>query len=356
MLGGMPRRTATVLAGIVALLVTAVAPAHATVSILAVDPATGQVGVAAASCVSYDLARIVTLVPGKGVAVTQGRQRRADPLRLMRAMRSGASAQAVLDRVAGPTSGQDPRQYAVVTADGAVAERTGAAAPATVGDVSYPSMVVVGNDLMRREVADRAGRAFEAATGSLADRLLAALRASSVAGGDRRCGSQTATAALLIVAGPDRKPLVPSRGLAGVRARRAAVFKMVGKTIAADQVSDLLLEAAALKRPTGPGRPDLYLSLIQPEFGFNAVELLGQAYRQLRSSPSPTPAATPAPTGGSASATASKGPSIAERAGWVVAWVALGLVALAAWWTPRRRGRRRAQDDVDEVGASRSGT
>jgi hypothetical protein len=130
---------------------------------------------------------------------------------------------------------------------------------------------------------------------------------------------------------------------------------MVGKTIAADQVSDLILEAVALKRPTGPGRPDLYLSLIQPEFGFNAVDLLGQAFRQLQSSPAPTPAAGPgvAPV---AAAPASAGTSVRERVGWVVAWIALGLVALAAWWTPRRRARGRAQeDDVDEVGASRSG-
>jgi hypothetical protein len=313
--------------------------AQATVSIVASDPATGELGVAAASCVQYDLARIATVVPGAGVAVSQGRQRLMDPLRMMRALRSGASAPSALSRVAGPAEGTtDGRQYGVVTADGSVAVRAGSGRPGVSADATGASVAVVGNDLPRRDVVDRAEAAFLRANGSLADRLIAALTASSAAGGDRRCHAQTATAAFIIVTSPDRQAVVPIRGLHGVKHRQAAVLQMVGKTVAADELGDLLRDAATLKRPTGAGRPNLYLSLIQPAHGFNAVELLSQAYHQLKSSPSPTPASTRSP----APATpAQAGTSLGSRIGWTFAWIALGLVALAAWWSPQRRRRDR---------------
>ena len=68
----------------------------------------------------------------------------------------------------------------------------------------------------------------------------------------------------------------------------------MGTTVAADELGDLLRDAAGLRRPTGPGHPDLYLSLIQPAHGFNAVSLLDQAYRQLPAGPTPTPRRHPA--------------------------------------------------------------
>lgn len=349
----MLRRTASALVGAIAVLLAFAAPAHATVAILAVDPTTGQVGVAAASCVQYDLARIVTLVPGTGVAVSQGHARTSDPVQLLTALRSGATSEAALEHgVRSPLP--DAAQYAVVTLGGGSALEAGANAPRVTADDGGSTVMAIGNDLPNIAVVHAAGMAFAKANGDLATRLLAALQASSAAGGDRRCFSQRATAALIMVASPGQDPIVPIRGLGAVKRRQAAVLGQVGQTIAADQVGDLLREAAALKRPTGPGKPDLYLSLIQPAHGFNAVELLAQAYRQLRASPTPSPVVSPTATGSPPPATA--GSSLGERVGWVVAWVALGLVALAAWWTPRRRARGRAQeDDVDEVGASRSG-
>jgi uncharacterized Ntn-hydrolase superfamily protein len=350
----MPRRTASALAGATALLLTLASPARATVSILAVDPTTGQVGVAAAACVQYDLGRIVTLVPGVGVAVSQGHARPEDPMRFLTALRSGTSSESALEQAVGSHI-PSTAQYAVVTLGGGAAYTAGAKAPKVAAQDPATSLMVIGTDLPNIGVVHAAGMAFAGATGDLPSRLLAALRASSKAGGDRRCHAQTATAALLIVARPGEDPVVPSRGLKGVRHRQAKVMQMIGKTVAADEMGDLMREAAALRRPTGPGAPDVYLSLIQSPQGFDAVALISQAYRQLQASPSPSPVAAP-PVAVPAPA-AARGPSVGERAGWVLAWIALGLVALAAWWTPRWRGRRRDQDeDVDEVGASRSGS
>jgi hypothetical protein len=59
-----------------------------------------------------------------------------------------------------------------------------------------------GNILVSDAVVDDAIAAFEAAEGELADRLLAGLLAGADAGGDSRCGDQTATAAALLVARP----------------------------------------------------------------------------------------------------------------------------------------------------------
>ena len=326
------------LAGLLTLLVAS--PAWATVSLVAVDPATGQVGVAAASCGQFDLARIATVLPGVGAAVSQGRQRRGDPLALLNAMRSASTAQEALDRAApAGAAGGDARQYGVATLSGGTAMRTGSQLPPGAAETSADTVVVTGNSLKSPKVVERAQSAFLAAPGDLAHRLIAGLLASSAAGGDRRCHSQTATSAFIIVASPGRRPVIPIRGLPGVALRRQKVLDMVGKTVAADELGDLLRDASGLRRPSGPGSPDLYLSVIQPAHGFNAAELLAQGYRQLLASPSPTPPPTPSspsPTTAPATSTGTSGGHGALYAGLIV----VGLLAIAA--IARRSRRRRA--------------
>jgi uncharacterized Ntn-hydrolase superfamily protein len=65
------------------------------------------------------------------------------------------------------------------------------------------AVAVQGNILVSEEVIDAAIAGFEAADGQLADRLIAGLVAGADAGGDVRCGDQTATSAALVVARPD---------------------------------------------------------------------------------------------------------------------------------------------------------
>ena len=339
MLRAMPARVLRTLALTGVLMLAMASPAWATVSIVTVDPATGQVGVAAASCAQFDLARIATVLPGVGAAVSQGRQRRGDPLALLHAMQSASTAQDALDRAAPSTAGgDDTRQYGVAMLTGGTAMRTGSHLPPAAAETSADTVVVVGNTLTSPKVVERAKTAFLAGTGDLAHRLIAGLLASSAVGGDRRCESQTATSAFIIVASPGQHAVVPIRGLPGVALRRQKVFAMVGKTVAADELGDLLRDASGLRRPSGPGSPDLYLSLIQPAHAFNAVELLAQGYRQLLATPSPTPSLTPSSASPTSVAAASTG---GESSGHGARYTGLALVGVLVIAGIARRSRKR---------------
>jgi hypothetical protein len=333
----MAARSTAVFMLAIALAAALAAPAEASVSIVAVDPVTGQVGIAGASCVQFDLARVATVVPGAGAAASQGRQRRGDPLLLLDELRRGGAPSAVLDRVA--SSDAPSRQFGVVTLASGASTRSGEGLEPVATDASTETVAVIGNDLSTPRVVDRAKYAFMHAPGDLAHRLVAALKASSAAGGDRRCGVQTATAAFIIVASRGQHPVVPIRGLAAVAHRRRKVLRMVGRTVAADELGDLLREAAGLRRPSGPGSPDLYLSFIQPLHGFDAVSLLAQAYQQLLS----TPTATPTPGSAPSSTPAAGGiqqedQSRSSGQGILFALAAVGgLVLLSLWIRARRR-------------------
>jgi uncharacterized Ntn-hydrolase superfamily protein len=69
------------------------------------------------------------------------------------------------------------------------------------GHATAPGVSVQGNTLTGPEVVQRTLAAFETSRSRpLAERLLLALEAGGAAGGDRRCGEQTALSAYLIVA------------------------------------------------------------------------------------------------------------------------------------------------------------
>ena len=90
------------------------------------------------------------------------------------------------------------RQVGVVDSAGAVAAHTGAGCIPDAGDVQGDGFSVQANMMAAPAVWPSMAEAFEGAEGSLAERLLAALRAGEEAGGDVR-GRQSA--ALLVVPG-----------------------------------------------------------------------------------------------------------------------------------------------------------
>ena len=185
-------------------------PARATVSIVAVDPATGEVGVAAASCVQFDLARIATVVPGVGVAVSQGHQQGNDPLRLLAAMQQGPGASDALARVsAAPrTDGGSARQYGVVMVGGGTASLTDPGADPVAADASGTNLLVMGSDLKSRRAVDAAKEAFLATSGDLGPSACIAGLKASQRRGTATAGAihQTASAAFIIVASPASIP------------------------------------------------------------------------------------------------------------------------------------------------------
>ncbi len=217
---------AALIAALVASLVAGAAPAAATWSAVGVDEATGEVGVALASCVpGQALGPLdaplfpVTLAPGVGAAVTQGQVAPAVGVKVAELFEIGLDADAVLAFVTAPEFDDqaDARQYALITlGDGAgggaiVASQTGPSVPPPALDRAGADVSVVGDQLVDESVVTDAFESLALTAGApLADRLVAALAAGAEAGGDRRCEGQTALFAQLAVAEPGDDPTQPS--------------------------------------------------------------------------------------------------------------------------------------------------
>jgi uncharacterized Ntn-hydrolase superfamily protein len=172
-------------------------PVH-TYSIVARDPATGQLGVAVQSHWFAVGAVVPWAEAGVGAVATQSF---VDPsygplgLDLMRAGRSAPDA---LKGLLAADAGRDVRQVAMMDARGRVAAHTGAKDIAAAGHVVGDNYSVQANLMLSERVWPAMSKAFEQAKGDLADRMLAALDAAQAVGGDIR-GRQSA--ALIVVSG-----------------------------------------------------------------------------------------------------------------------------------------------------------
>lgn len=176
------------------------APRVNTFSIVAFDPATGELGVA----VESKYFGVGSVVPwakaGVGAVATQAWAKMGYGPDGLRAMETGATAREALDRLTAADPQRAQRQVAMVDAKGRVAAFTGAECNAWAGHREGAHFTVQGNLLAGEAVLQAMSEAFVAARtkpgAELADRLLAALEAGQAAGGDRR-GQQSA--ALLVV-------------------------------------------------------------------------------------------------------------------------------------------------------------
>jgi uncharacterized Ntn-hydrolase superfamily protein len=171
---------------------SAEAPGPSTFSIVAADPAAGEVGVAVASRF-FAVGSVVPFAKsGVGAVATQASANTSygpGALELLAKGASPAEAIAILTR-----TDADPgaRQVGVVAADGASATYTGPGANVWAGGRSGPGYAVQGNILTGEPVVAAMERAFVASAGKpLAERLLAAIVAGAAAGGDSR-GKQSA--------------------------------------------------------------------------------------------------------------------------------------------------------------------
>lgn len=221
---------------IVAATLVVAAPADATWSIVAVDPETGEVGAAMASCASAGMLGEpdqvlvpVVLVPGRGAGLTQGLIDPAAPVGLRQLLTDGASPDTVIAELLAIDEQPEARQFGIATLPGTAAEgQTGPDAVSFTGSLVEGPWADGGGDLMAAQGlllapgSDDATRgvvgatidAYDQAVGSgasLADALVAGLNAGSQAGGDKRCDAdQTALFAHLAVAAPGDDPFQPS--------------------------------------------------------------------------------------------------------------------------------------------------
>lgn len=175
----------------------ALRPVH-TFSIVARDPATGELGVA----VQSHWFSVGSVVPwaeaGVGAVATQSIVEPGyGPLGLD-LMRAGKSAPEALKALLAADANADVRQVAMVDAQGRSAAHTGEHCIQMAGDVVGKGFTTEANLMEKNTVWGAMARAFEDSRGDLTDRLLAALEAAQGEGGDIR-GKQSA--AILVVAG-----------------------------------------------------------------------------------------------------------------------------------------------------------
>ncbi len=234
-------------------------------SIVAVDPATGDVGVAGASCVpDLHADALAALVPGKGAAATQALWDLDNRNKVFELLEADISADDIIAQVTDPSHDVHAanRQYGVVTMkDGAVTIEafTGSENLVWAGDVQNPDMnvTVQGNILVSEAVVTAALQAFtddQPGVNTLPDRLMRALEAGSTAGGDSRCNNdeveQTAATAFIAVTRGGDAPYATRR---------------IG-------ITDMGTDEA----------PWLALSVAEPQFGPNPLVELRTLYDQWR--------------------------------------------------------------------------
>jgi uncharacterized Ntn-hydrolase superfamily protein len=174
-------------------------PTH-TYSIVAVDSATGQIGVAVQSHWFSVGGSVAWAEPGVGAVATQSFIDPAYGPRGLALMRTGIAAPAALAALLRADPDSQVRQLAMVDAAGSVAAHTGSRAIPAAGQHVGRGYSVQANLMRSDRVWPAMARAFEATRGDLAERLLAALDAAQAEGGDIR-GKQSAA---LIVVGGDR--------------------------------------------------------------------------------------------------------------------------------------------------------
>lgn len=176
-----------------------VPPLVATFSIVAVDPQTGEIGVA----VESKFLAVGSVVPwakaGVGAVATQAWANTNYGPEGLKRLAAGEAPEAVIKKMTDADENRDQRQVAVIAADGKAANFTGSGCLDWAGGITGKNFAVQGNILAGEAVVEAMAESFRASEGKgipLGQRLIDALRAGQKAGGDKR-GRQSA--ALLVV-------------------------------------------------------------------------------------------------------------------------------------------------------------
>ncbi len=237
-----------------ALLVALPRAAHATWSVIAVDLATGRVVIASATCVNNNDAFLMgvqaVIVPGKGVAACQAGVdgTHANQMLVFTELQKGTDPARIIEMLSADPAFQS-RQFGILDLQGRGAGHSGLTNGYVSQDVQgrVPGTQIYysiqGNILRPGEVIPNAERAFLHTTGSLTDRVMAALEIADQYGGDSRCTCPPLPA-------DGAKPLIPCEG----RTSYVAYILMSEKT---DTNGD----------SHNNGKYAMYLTVTQPEQG-----------------------------------------------------------------------------------------
>jgi uncharacterized Ntn-hydrolase superfamily protein len=238
----------------------------ATFSIVAHDPATGELGVAVQSRF-FAVGAVVPYAEGDvGAIASQAMGNPTFGPRGLTLLREGHSVQETLDLLLKDDPDREQRQVGIVDAKGRTAAYTGSKCFGWAGHRTGPNFSVQGNILVSEETVAAMEKAFTDTKGMLGERLMRAIEEGQKAGGDSR-GMQSA--AMLIVkqgagyGGTDRycdlrvddhaEPIQELRRLFNVWRVRALIFEGYRLVGAKEFVRAVAIgkEAAALDPTSG---------------------------------------------------------------------------------------------------------
>jgi uncharacterized Ntn-hydrolase superfamily protein len=170
-----------------------------TFSIVARDPATGEIGVAVQSHWFSVGTSVSWAEAGVGAVATQSFTNKSFGIRGLNLLRSGLTAQQALDSLLATDEGRDVRQVAIIDNKGNVATHTGKGCIDYASHIKRDNFSVQSNMMLTNKVPQAMATAFENSAGKpLAERMIQTLEAGQKAGGDIR-GQQSA--AIIVVPG-----------------------------------------------------------------------------------------------------------------------------------------------------------
>lgn len=266
-----------------------------TYSIVARDPATGELGVAVQSHWFSVGAVVPWAEAGVGAVATQSFVDPSYGKLGLDVMRAGRTAPEALAGLLAADAASGVRQVAMIDAQGRVAAHTGDKCIAAAGHVVGENFSVQANMMEKDTVWPAMAKAFQEAKGDLAERMLAALEAAEAQGGDIR-GKQSA--ALIVVSGKstgrawaDRKfdlrvedhpvPLKELRRL--VTLQRAYNLMNEGDLAIERKDTDAALKAYSAAEALAPGNAEMVfwhaVSLVNVGKVDEAVPLLQKTYK-----------------------------------------------------------------------------
>jgi len=200
-----------------------------TFSIVAIDPETGEIGAAGATCsdgiADFKGVQLINkVIPGKGVVNAQAwicarpninLDYAIDQINLNRQAPEVLDSLLENDKCSAKDFDINFRQYGIITIDSIsnifLEAYTGEMASNAKGDRKGENYVIIGNNLTDEAVLDSMESRFIKQNGTLADKLLAAMQGGKSAGGDSRCSDRgtSSTSTFLRIAKPDDEVTSP---------------------------------------------------------------------------------------------------------------------------------------------------
>jgi uncharacterized Ntn-hydrolase superfamily protein len=177
-------------------------------SIIARDHATRQIGIAVATKFFAVGALVPHIAAGIGAIATQALVNPYYGIDGIKLLREGKRPHDVVNTLIAADHGRESRQLHVMDASGRIAAHTGNDCVEWCGHIAGDGFSIAGNMLAGAAVLDDTAKAYQAnAALPFARRLIAAMRAGELAGGDKR-GKQSAA---LLIHGSEEWPALGLR-------------------------------------------------------------------------------------------------------------------------------------------------